>query len=93
VRAISALAGLRASKPEFLRRIWYVEEREDGLTAVLRDRVEVRLGEASDLALKLEVARRVIAELHASETTASYVDVSVPSRAVAGTSLDSQVEP
>jgi cell division septal protein FtsQ len=92
-RAVSALAAMRTSKPAFLRRIWYVEQREEGLTAVLRDRVEVRLGEATDLPLKLEVARRVLAELRDSEATASYIDVSVPSRAVAGTTLDSQVEP
>jgi cell division septal protein FtsQ len=92
-RAVSALGAMRTSKPGFLRRLWYVEEREDGLTVVLRDRVELRLGEATDLALKLEVARRVLAELHDSEATASYIDASVPSRAVAGTTLNSEVEP
>jgi cell division septal protein FtsQ len=92
-RAVSALAEMQASKPAFVRRIWYVEQREEGLTAVLRDRVEVRLGETSELGLKLEVARRVLAELRASEATASYVDVSVASRPVAGTTLNSQVEP
>ena len=92
-RAVSALAAMRTSKPEFLRRIWYVEEREEGLTVILRDRVEVRLGEASDVALKLEVARRVLAELQAAEASATYLDVSVPSRPVADVTLNSQVEP
>jgi cell division septal protein FtsQ len=92
-RAVSALAAMRTTRPEFLRRIWYLEERDEGLTVVLRDRVEVRLGEASDLALKLEVARRVLGELQVAEATASYVDVSVPSRPVADATLNSQVEP
>jgi hypothetical protein len=84
---------LRGTAPKFLRRIWYVAEGEEGLAVVLRDRTEVRVGDASDLALKLEVARQVLAELRATETSASYVDVSVPARAVAGTTLNSQVEP
>jgi cell division septal protein FtsQ len=92
-RAVAALASLRGTAPKFLRRIWYVAEGEEGLAVVLRDRTEVRVGTASELALKLEVARQVLAELRATETTASYVDVSVPARAVAGTTLNSQVEP
>jgi cell division septal protein FtsQ len=92
-RAVRALASLRASAPSFLRRIWYVAEGEEGLTMVLHDRFEVRLGDAVDLAVKVEVARRVLAELRASGSTASYVDVAVPERPVAGATLDSQVEP
>lgn len=92
-RAVAAMASLRDSAPKFLRRIWYVAEGDEGLAVVLRDRVEVRVGDASDLALKLEVARRVLAELRVTGASASYIDVSVPSRPVAGTTLDSQVEP
>lgn len=92
-RAVRALASVRASAPNFLRRVWYVAAEDDGLTMVLRDRFEVRLGNAVDLAVKVEVARRVLAELRASGTTASYVDVAVPERPVAGATLDSQVEP
>jgi hypothetical protein len=60
---------------------------------VLRDRFEVRLGDAANLAVKVEVARRVLAELRASGSTATYVDVAVPERPVAGATLYSQVEP
>jgi cell division septal protein FtsQ len=92
-RAVAALASLRTSAPTFLRRVWYVGEGDEGLTMVLRDRFEVRLGDAADLAVKVEVARRVLAELRASGSTATYVDVAVPERPVAGASLDSQGEP
>jgi hypothetical protein len=84
---------MRLSAPKFLQRIWYVGDRDHGLTLVLRDRFEVRLGTASDLALKLEVARRVLAAIRAVGTPATYVDVAVPERPVAGTTLNSQVEP
>ena len=66
---------------------------DEGLTMVLRDRMELRLGNATDLALKLEVARHVLAAVRATGSPATYVDVSVPDRPVAGTTLDSQVEP
>ncbi len=59
------------------------------LTLVLRSGVQVRLGDRSDRALKLELARRLIPRLAEGEV---YLDVSVPERPVAGTSLDSQVE-
>jgi cell division septal protein FtsQ len=93
-RAVAALATARASAPGFSRRIWYVKEGEDGeLTMVLRDRFELRLGESTDLAVKLQVARQVLAAVRHSGAAASYVDVSVPERPVAGTTLNSQVEP
>lgn len=92
-RAVGALASLRTSAPRFLRRVWYVTEEDQGLTMVLHDRFEVRLGDAIDLALKVEVARRVLAELRASGSTAKYVDVAVPQRPVAGAPLNPQVEP
>jgi cell division protein FtsQ len=92
-RAVAALASMRLSAPKFLQRIWYVGDGDHGLTLVLRDRFEVRLGSASDLALKLEVARRVLAAIRAVGTPATYVDVAVPERPVAGTTLNSQVEP
>lgn len=59
------------------------------LTLVLRSGLELRLGDGSDLALKLEVARRVLPQLAGSS---GYLDVSVPNRPVAGETLDSQVE-
>lgn len=60
----------------------------DGVTLRLRSGVELRLGDAADIAVKLEVARRVLAEHDVS----GYLDVSVPERPVAGETLNSQVE-
>jgi cell division protein FtsQ len=59
------------------------------LTLELRTGLELRLGDGSDLAVKLEVARRVLPRLGG---LAGYLDVSVPERPVAGETLDSQVE-
>lgn len=92
-QAVAALASMSSSAPNFVRRIWYVADGDHGLTLVLRDRFEVRLGTASQLPLKLEVARRVLAAIRSVGTPASYVDVAVPERPVAGTTLNSQVEP
>lgn len=60
----------------------------DGLTLALRSGVELRLGDATDLAVKLEVARIVLPQLG----NLRYLDVSVPERPVAGETLNSQVE-
>ena len=60
-----------------------------GVTLSLRSGVELRLGDASDLAVKLAVARQVLRE---HEDLRGYLDVSVPERPVAGESLNSQVE-
>jgi cell division protein FtsQ len=92
-RAVAALASMRGTAPSFLRRIWFVSDGEHGLTITLRERFEIRLGTAAELPLKLEVARRVLAAVDAAGSPASYVDVAVPERPVAGTTLDSQVEP
>ena len=59
------------------------------ITLKLRSGLEVRLGSSTDLLLKLEVARRVLPSLVGAQ---GYLDVSVPERAVAGESLNSQVE-
>ena len=61
----------------------------DGLTLELRSGIELRLGDTSDLAVKLEVARHVLPQLGDLD---GYLDVSVPERPVAGESLNSQVE-
>lgn len=91
--AVRALSSMRSAAPAFFRRIWYVAPGDHGLNVVLRDRLELRLGEATDLALKLEVARHVLAAASATTGTVAYVDVSVPGRPVAGASLNSQVDP
>jgi cell division protein FtsQ len=92
-RAVAALAEASARAPGFARTIWYVKSGEHGLTAVLRDRMELRLGNARDLALKLRVAERVLDAVRVSGSPATYVDVAVPERPVAGTTLDSKLQP
>lgn len=93
-RAIRAVAAIRTASPRLSRRVWYVKMGEGGTaTAVLGDGFEIRLGATTDLALKLEVARRVLARLHAEGDLAAYLDVSVPERPVVGETLESQVEP
>lgn len=92
-RAVAALAEAAANQPRFSRTIWYVKGGESGLVAVLRDGFELRLGSAAELTLKLRVAQRVLAAVRSFGSPATYIDVSVPERPVAGTTLDSQVEP
>jgi cell division protein FtsQ len=84
-RALAAVqeAGLSA-------RVKGVRPRAGQLTLVLRSGLEVRLGAAVDLLLKVTVARRVLPLV---ETGTAYLDVSVPERPVAGSDLNSQVEP
>jgi cell division protein FtsQ len=59
------------------------------LKLVLRNGLELRLGNSRDLPVKLEVARRVLPRLAGA---GGYLDVSVPDRPVAGETLNSQVE-
>lgn len=76
VAAVSPLAGRR-----FPSRVVSVSSTPDELTLRLRSGLEVRLGDASDVALKLLVARTVIPRL---QPGSSYLDVSVPERPVGG---------
>ena len=92
-RAVRAIAALRTAAPRLSRRVWYVKMGEAGTTtAVLQDGFEIRLGSGEELALKLAVARRVLATLHREGDLAAYLDVSVPERPVVGETLESQVE-
>jgi cell division septal protein FtsQ len=59
------------------------------LTLKLRTGLELRLGDTTDLVVKLEVARHVLPRLSG---VVGYLDVSVPERPVAGETLQSQVE-
>lgn len=91
-RAVRTVAEIRAAAPGLGRRVWYVKVGEaETTTAVLDDRFEIRLGSGSELALKLAVARQVLARLRRDGDVAAYLDVSVPERPVVGESLDSQV--
>ena len=84
VRTVAPLA--RSPLPARLATVRYLDEE---LTLVLRSGIEIRLGDASDRALKLELARRIIPRLREGER---YLDVSVPVRPVVGTTFNSQVE-
>lgn len=86
LRAARAVAPLTGAK---LPRVASVRSGESGLTLVLRSGIEVRLGDGSDRLLKLTIAREILPSLAGSE---GYVDVSVPARPVASSTLDSQVE-
>jgi cell division protein FtsQ len=87
LRAVSAVAPL-VERPLPVG-VAAVESNRGALTFKLRNGVELRLGDRSDLAVKLEVARRVLPELGDLD---GYLDVSVPQFPVAGGSLESQVE-
>jgi cell division protein FtsQ len=87
LRAVSAVAPL-AERPLPVAVASVVTGRGE-LTLELRSGLELRLGDLSDLAVKLEVARQVLPQLAGS---GGYLDVSVPERPVAGETLNSQVE-
>ena len=76
VHAVAPLVGTR-----FPARVTTVSVTPDALTLKLRSGLELRLGDPADVALKLEVARRVLPLL--GDGT-SYLDVAVPERPVAG---------
>jgi cell division protein FtsQ len=78
-QAVAALAVARRSR--FTARIAVVRATGDELTFVLPGALEVRFGSADNLALKLAVAKRLLPLV---EGAASYVDVTVPERPVAG---------
>lgn len=86
LRAARALAPLSGAK---LPRVASVRSGDAELTLVLRSGIEVRLGDGSDRLLKLTIARKILPSLAGSE---GYVDVSVPARPVASSTLDPQVE-
>ncbi|HWG55025.1 MAG TPA: FtsQ-type POTRA domain-containing protein [Gaiellaceae bacterium] len=65
-----------------------VRATDSELTLVLRSGFEIRLGDTDDLALKLEIARRIRPSLAPS----GYLDVSVPKFPVAAETLNPQVE-
>ena len=86
-RAVAAVAPL-AGRP-LASAVNSVVASRDELTLTLRSGIELRLGDTTDLAVKLEVARRVLPRLSGLR---GYLDVSVPERPVAGETLNPQVE-
>jgi cell division protein FtsQ len=86
MNAVAAVAPLAGSS--FPGRVDSVTTTPDALTLRLRTGLEIRLGDALDVPLKLAVAARVIPLL---DPGTAYLDVAVPERPVAGT-LNSQVQ-
>jgi cell division protein FtsQ len=81
VNHATAVAHALALADGFPAHIAVAALRRDGLRFRLRSGLELRLGEATDLRLKLAIARRALRRLPAGT---GYLDVSVPGRPVAG---------
>ena len=63
------------------------------LSFVLANALELRLGDGADVPLKLAAAREILPRLATPAGGGpTYLDLSVPERAVAGTTLESEVE-
>jgi cell division protein FtsQ len=86
--ALEAASPLGAVR--FPARVSSVQTTEGELTLVLRSGIEVRLGDARDVPLKLVVAANVLP--HVTSDT-RYVDVSVPERPVSGSRLEPAAPP
>jgi hypothetical protein len=69
-----------------------VRVRRRELTFLLGSGLQLRLGQLQAIPLKLAVADRIVPGVLAQGGYA-YLDVSVPARPVAGTTLNSQPEP
>jgi len=83
VTETKVLAALRSAR--LRRHASGVRVEGDEMTIVLRHGPEIRLGEPVDVRLKLAVAAQV---LRRAQSGTLYVDVSVPERPVAGTTLN-----
>ena len=84
IRALASLAG--SSLP---LRVASAQAVQGELTMKLRSGLELRLGNAVELPLKLAVVASVVPRL---EPQTQYLDVAIPRWPVAGPTLDSQVE-
>jgi cell division protein FtsQ len=89
----TSLEALRQLPKGFPERVESTAATPGAVTLVLAGGIELRLGQARSFALKLAVAGRVLRSMSAEEAAAlAYLDVSVPERAVGGTTLNSQLE-
>lgn len=80
-RAVDVLAAL---PPRFPVRVLYASVDGGGVALVVADRLEIRLGDATDLRAKLAAAAAVLRSLPAEErATLGYLDAAVPGRVVA----------
>lgn len=86
--AVNAVSPLEGSG--FPRRVTSVTVGEEAITLRLRSGLELRLGEPVDLDLKLAVAAAALPRL---QPGATYLDVSVPERPVAGAALSTSFGP
>ena len=84
ILAVAPLAG--SSLPV---RVASVRATRSELTLVLRSGLEIRLGDGSQLPLKLAVAARILPRLPLGD---GYLDVAVPERPVAAERLNSQLQ-
>ena len=84
-RAAALVARASRAEPGLAGRVTTVRWQDGQLTFVLHSGTELRLGSAAQLPLKLAVATRLLQVLPRSERLRiSYVDLSVPTRPVAG---------
>jgi cell division protein FtsQ len=83
--ALRGLAEARRVRSALLPEVAKVRAAAGELTLVLRSHVELRLGDARDVALKLAVANRVLQALGPEERRKiRYLDLTLPSRPVTG---------
>ena len=88
--ALQALRRLPRGLPE---RVDTARASNGEITVVLESGMEIRLGGAHQLALKLAVAARVLGTMTAADRAGlAYLDVSVPEKVVGGSTLNSQLE-
>jgi cell division protein FtsQ len=89
--ALAVRAVTRVAADPLPGRLKAVRAGDQDISLVLGSGLELRLGGAADLELKLAVARRLLPDLPArDEGGPAYVDLSVPERPVTG--VNSQVE-
>jgi cell division protein FtsQ len=91
---VAATVAAVAELPEgFPDRVRDVRSAAGELTFRLASGIELRLGDARDLALKLAVAARILPQMVPDQAASEhYLDVSVVERPVAGGTLNSEVE-
>jgi cell division protein FtsQ len=84
-RAAALVERATRADPGLARRVGTVRWEEGRVTFVLRSGIELRLGSPAQLQLKLAVARRLLQVLPRFERQRlGYIDLSVPTRPVAG---------
>jgi cell division protein FtsQ len=88
-----ALSALRVLPPRLARDVRFARVEADGASLLLRDGVEVRLGEPAAIDEKIAAAAAVLRALAAEERAeVSYLDASVPERVVTGTGYEASGE-